>query len=514
VLKTAVPPVPAILDLEQSVDEFRRTVRPLLEPEQAENWDGVKLKEAEWAILQAGLRLVGRCIALLIYQLVLSESVKLAAQVRARGQSGQVYTHQAFKEVTVTLIGGVQVRVKTLYKLVRRRKKDARGRKRKRGQRGKSAGQGYYPVLALLGIREGVSPMIRCLVAQAATQAASLDQARQQVAWLGLNFSTRRISRISQAFCRVGLQVRAAQVARFMADPPPTGQALRGKRVVVSVDGGRIRIRQSKRTGRKRKNGRRGFRREWKEPKLLTIYVIDEQGRKVTGTDIPLVCDGTLMGLEAFMQILHMYLHQLGIALADSIVLVADGAPWIWERVPALLHQLGCRPEQITAILDYSHATEHLYKLAEALFGNTPHAKGWARKWAKRLKHGHAPALLAEIKHIMTKKVKNRPIAQREYNYFKEHHTHGRLAYARFQKQKLPIGSGAVESLIRQVVNLRLKGAGKFWLLETAEAFLHARCQHLHLRLRLLQVQVWAAHLWSSFCDTVLTFGLVPIFTI
>ena len=122
-LETAVPPVPAILDLEQAMDEFRRTVKPLLEPEQAENWDGVKLKETEWAILQAGLRLVGHCIALLIYQLVLSESVKLAAQVRARGQSEMVYTHQAFKEVTVTLIGGVQVRVKTLYKLVRRRKK-------------------------------------------------------------------------------------------------------------------------------------------------------------------------------------------------------------------------------------------------------------------------------------------------------------------------------------------------------------------------------------------------------
>jgi hypothetical protein len=501
ILETAAPPVPAILDLEQAIDEFRQTIKPWLEPGPETNWDGIKLKEKEWAILQAGLRLVGHCIAILIYQLVLSESVRLAAQVRASGQTSLVYTNQAFKDVTITLIGGVQVRVKTLYKLARQRKKDSRGRKRKRGKRGKSNGQGYYPVLALLGISEGVSPLVRCLVAQAATQAASLDQARQQVAWLGLHFSTRRISRISRAFCQVGLQVRAAQVARFSADPPPAGQALTGKRVVISVDGGRIRIRQSKRTGRKRKNGRRGFRREWKEPKLLTIYVIDEQGHKVTGADIPLVCDGTLMGLEAFMQILHLYLHELGIALADSIVLVADGAPWIWERVPALLHQLGCRAEQITAILDYSHATEHLYDLAEALFGNTPHSKGLARKWAKRLKQGRAPALLTEIEHYLTKKVKDCKAAQREYNYFKEHHAHGRLAYAHFQKQKSPIGSGAVESLIRQVVNLRLKGAGKFWLLETAEAFLHARCQ-------------WAAHLWSSFCDTVLTFGLVPILTI
>ncbi len=57
---------------------------------------------------------------------------------------------------------------------------------------------------------------------------------------------------------------------------------------------------------------------------------------------------------------------------------------------------------------------------------------------------------------------------------------------------KLPIGSGAVESLIRQVVNLRLKGTGKFWLLCHAEIMLHARCQ-------------WAAGTWAwaNFCDSI-----------
>ncbi|MFQ5616828.1 MAG: ISLre2 family transposase, partial [Anaerolineales bacterium] len=88
-----------------------------------------------------------------------------------------------------------------------------------------------------------------------------------------------------------------------------------------------------------------------------------------------------------------------------------------------------------------------------------------------------------------------------QYNYFKVHHEHSRLAYRRFRLRKLPIGSGAVESLIRQVVNLRLKGAGKFWLLETAEAFLHARCQ-------------WAAQHWDNYCNAVLTFGLAPPSTI
>lgn len=61
----------------------------------------------------------------------------------------------------------------------------------------------------------------------------------------------------------------------------------------------------------------------------------------------------------------------------------------------------------------------------------------------------------------------------------------------------LPIGSGAIESLIRQVVNLRLKGNGKFWLPENAQIILPGRCQ-------------WAAGQWNSFSQRILTTGIAP----
>jgi hypothetical protein len=497
-LETKPVPVPAILDMEQAIEEFVNSVHPLINPEQAEAWDGVKVKEKEWAIVQAALRLAGQCIAILLYRLVLSQSVQRAAQARVPGKPGSMYTNQQFREVGITLIGGVQVRVKTLYRLARQRRQDKRGRKRKRGQRGGSHGQGYYPVLGLLGIREGVTPLIRCLSAQAATQMASLEYARQALQGFGLHFSTRRVRHLSRAFCAVGLERRADQLARFAAGEAPVGEALRGKRVVIQVDGGRVRTRHPKRRGRKRKSGRHGYSGEWKEPKLLMIYVLDEQGHKLVRTGIPLICDGTLMGLDAFLSLLRMYLHELGIASAETIVLLGDGAPWIWDNLPNVLTQLGCRAEQVVQILDYYHATENLYKLAEALFGDTPSAKGWAKMWAKRLQRGHARALLLEIDRRLAKKVRCPKTAQTQANYFKTHQAHARLDYAYFQKQDLPIGSGPIESLIRQVVNLRLKGAGKFWLLETAEAFLHARCQA-------------AAQRWSDFCNEVLTYGLAPI---
>jgi hypothetical protein len=296
------------------------------------------------------------------------------------------------------------------------------------------------------------------------------------------------------------LAVRAKQLARFAAGQLSPGERLKGQRVALAVDGGRLNIRQTRRKGRKRKSGRHGYETDWKEPKLLIIYVLDEEGRKVTRTDIPLVADGTLLGLDEFMKILEMHLRQLGLAQAESIVLLGDGAKWIWNNVPALLQQLGCRPEQITQILDNCHATQHLYKLGEALFGVTA-GKVWAKKWAKKLKKGKAKALVSEIKHFLdNKKSKDQETVQTEYNFFLKHLEKGRLNYAYFKEQKLPIGSGVVESLIRQVVNIRLKSCSKAWLEENAEAFLHARCQ-------------WAVHKWSDFCDTILTFGLAPPIT-
>ena len=62
-----------------------------------------------------------------------------------------------------------------------------------------------------------------------------------------------------------------------------------------------------------------------------------------------------------------------------------------------------------------------------------------------------------------------------EYNYF--YNNKERIRYSEFVQMRLPIGSGSVESAIRRVINLRLKGAGMFWLKENAEGFLHLRCQ-------------------------------------
>jgi len=90
----------------------------------------------------------------------------------------------------------------------------------------------------------------------------------------------------------------------------------------------------------------------------------------------------------------------------------------------------------------------------------------------KRMKQGGVDGILVELKDLA--RGRNAKALKREMNYFKENKE--RMRYDVFMSEKLPIGSGAKESGIGLVVNMRLKSAGMFWKMENAEGFLHLRC--------------------------------------
>ncbi len=89
-------------------------------------------------------------------------------------------------------------------------------------------------------------------------------------------------------------------------------------------------------------------------------------------------------------------------------------------------------------------------------------------------------------------------ILVRERNYILKAYRRRLLKYNEVASKNLPLGSGAVESLIRQVVNLRMKGNSKFWLKDNAEIMLHLRCQ-------------WIAGSWDNFCDSIFNSFIKPI---
>jgi len=77
--------------------------------------------------------------------------------------------------------------------------------------------------------------------------------------------------------------------------------------------------------------------------------------------------DGTTQKLPEFIKLLETYLVRLGIEKASEVILVGDGAPWIWERIPKLLEKTGGSGLKITEVIDWTHAKQNLKKALDSL---------------------------------------------------------------------------------------------------------------------------------------------------
>ena len=364
-------------------------------------------------------------------------------------------------------MGGAVLRVRTPYMLPARKKK--RGRKRGQGRRGE-AGAGVFPALGAIGVSYGVTPAL-CEDATLSALNNTFDEAADAFARRGIPVSAKRVRTISEHFAASALEMRQQELQQYQDGACSIVPALSGQRVAVCIDGGRINIRTPKNGRIPADAKRRGFNANWREPKMFTIYTLDDEGDK--RKDSPALCDGTIANPDAVFDLIAAELYRNGAHDARQIVFLSDGAPWIWNRLDALAKQLGIPGSRVRKILDCSHAVQHLYTIADLLPGlGGKRKKRWVKKMKNLLKDS-ADDFLAELSGAIGSS--RSKILRREHNYFLKNSEH--ICYKKFIRSKLPIGSGSVESAIRRVINLRLKGAGMFWLKENAEGFLHLRCQ-------------------------------------
>ncbi len=325
-----------------------------------------------------------------------------------------------------------------------------------------ATGTGVFPVLDQLGISGRSTPALRLLVARAVCEANSVTSARELLKAGGVELGHKTALRLSYSVCDDALRARRAAVQGQNCGNDDG--AFVGRRVVASVDGGRINIRQ-RTAGRPKKGGRKHFVTEWREPKVLTLYILGPDGKR--DKTINSVIDGTLGDADAVYELLRYHLLRLGAHRATDVTLVADGAVWIWNRADELRETLGLRPEQFTEIVDYFHAVERLGDVAKATHSADEARLSWLAIQKKGLKAGLIEELEAALVEV------GLPESEREY----WSRNRERLRFAAFRAAGLPNGSGAVESAVRRVINLRLKGASISWTEEHAEGILHLRAQ-------------------------------------
>jgi hypothetical protein len=478
----------ANFNLNQSLKDFQVNVTELLALNNLTEWDGTVVKEREEKIREAALILAGQCIGVLLNALSKSKEANCTAIDSTKGWWRKKTKKNGFKNWQILTIGNVIVNLKLPY-VVERKTRKAYKRKLK--------GQGFCPFLRWLGMESGVTPYVWSNIAKYGTIMNSFEIAKQTLKDWGVKISLERISRLTYKFGLEGLSIRQSKIKALERDRLETGSDFLDKRVIISVDGGRTRVRNYEQKKINPKTQRKKYTGEWIEPKLLTIYTVDATGKKLKNGEVPVINDGTYDNYKKLLKILEMYLLSLGINQAQEILLVADGADWIWLHIPPLLNRLACA-EKIHYLVDFYHATEHLQRFAEAAFNNEKERKAWFKIARKDLKNGKILDLLEQMKHHRKSiRGSRRKILTSQINYFNKPLYQGKFNYDKIAQLNLPIGSGAIESLIRQAVNLRLKGNGKFWLESNAEIILHARCQ-------------WLSGAWSDFTNSILTWRIYP----
>lgn len=151
----------------------------------------------------------------------------------------------------------------------------------------------------------------------------------------------------------------------------------------------------------------------------------------------------------------------LGLGEAQQVIAVLDGG----NGLEAAIHRHFW--DDLLCILDWYHASEHLYDYAGWLHpGNEGQKQAWAQQAKGILYEQGGKALVEHLeKQEAPQDAKVADELRKLVNYLKENE--GRTDYPSYRKHGYDIGSGPTEAACK-VVGARLKGSGMRWLAEGA----------------------------------------------
>ena len=209
----------------------------------------------------------------------------------------------------------------------------------------------------------------------------------------------------------------------------------------------------------------------WQEVKLCVIYGEEDRTEVSEGRGKLLTRDVAAVrgGPEALAEAMDARLARFDLSRTRAAVL-GDGAKWIWNLAEDMF------PNRVE-ILDYYHAMEHLWGCANVLFGEgSDEAKEWVDEQAGLISDDKVEVTISALKSLHTRyRNKSRRKTIDALRCYLENNAH-RMRYKSFKSAGLPIGSGAVESAIKYVVQSRMKRPGTRWQPRGADAMLSLRC--------------------------------------
>lgn len=235
----------------------------------------------------------------------------------------------------------------------------------------------------------------------------------------------------------------------------PDVQHDHNQRKAVSMDGGMVNIREE----------------GWRELKVGAVFDVESRLQRNPQTrELEPMAHGVnvhytaiLGSKESFRPALWALAVQHELPTARDRSVVADGALWIWDVAEDI-----CPDGQ--QVVDWFHAVEHLSEAAHALYPNpddTAKCNRWLKIYKDHLYRGRIHAIITTLN--------KRGLAQFA-TYFERHQR--RMQYLEFRENGLPIGSGTVESGVKQYKQ-RLCGTGMRWNNDNAQHMLVIRSASL-----------------------------------
>jgi hypothetical protein len=309
---------------------------------------------------------------------------------------------------------------------------------------------------------------IRSPYAQAAQDAQRLT---------GLSPSPSFLHREAQRQGKRAIQIRQRDIARSHTPEGVVELSARSQTaglgpftLIIEIDAWNIRERDDfGRTHKLRRQGKEPERWHWVF--TATIFRLDQRGQTQSGRRIISQRGyvATREGLAAFTQQLYAEALLRGLLNAQEVLIIADGAIWIWNLADDRFKDAKQR-------VDLFHVKEHLHELARTLHGQgTPEARQWLKPllgFLDRRKDG----ALDVLRHLEQLRLSPKPLTATqqkaldvEIGYFTTHQK--RMDYKQAKANGEPVGSGVVESTARQY-QTRFKCTGQYWTLEGDEALL------------------------------------------
>ena len=353
-------------------------------------------------------------------------------------------------------------------------------------------GRHVYPTDVALGLhpRATSSPRVQELAALHALRGPTAQYAEDFRRTTGLTLDPSTVHREAR---RQGERAQAIRDADAALAQKPEGIATLAAEapalsseytLVIEIDAWNIRERDD--WGQSERLRRRGQEpQRWHWVYTATIFRLDQ--RATTASGRPVIAErgyvATRLGLDDFRHQLYAEALRRGLSAAKQVLILADGAIWIWNLAQDRFKGAQQR-------VDLYHVRGHLWSLAHELFGHgTDEAKAWVTPLLKALdrrKDGVLDVIhgLEGLRSLIGKlTTAQREALGREIGYFNEHKD--RMDYKQGKRLGQPVGSGAIESTCSQYQR-RFKLTGQFWSLSGDEAFLALATLHRNGRWHLL----------------------------